>query len=136
MTEPSGENRQQLGKGAHLAPYRFQPGNGGRPKGARNKLGEAFIEALHDDFNEHGIAAIVKVRTDKPDQYLKVIASLLPKELTLNFGDERGELTDDELIERIRALTETVTPLLAGGTGGSENAASDPPGSQKPARVH
>lgn len=116
--------------------YQFKPGNPGRPKGARNKLGEAFIEALHDDFNEHGIAAIVKVRTDKPDQYLKVIASLLPKELTLNFGDERGELTDDELIERIRALTETVAPLLADGTGAASAAVGDPPGSQKPARIH
>jgi hypothetical protein len=28
---------------------RFGPGNPG-PKGSRNKLGEAFIEALHDDF--------------------------------------------------------------------------------------
>ncbi|MES2295220.1 MAG: hypothetical protein V4527_18130 [Pseudomonadota bacterium] len=118
---------------------RFIPGNNGgpgRPKGARNKLGEAFIEALHDDFKEHGVAAIVKVRDEKPDQYLKVIASLLPKELTLNFGDERGELTDDELIERIRALTETVTPLLAGGAGRSSDAACDPPGAEKPARVH
>ena len=136
MSETPRNNGEGTGKPKPPVEYQFKPGNPGRPKGARNKLGEAFIEALHDDFNKHGIAAIVKVRTDKPDQYLKVIASLLPKELTLNFGDERGELTDDELIERIRALTETVTPLLAGGAGGSENAASDPPGAQKPARVH
>ena len=40
---------------------RFLPGNsgfGGRPKGARSKLGEAFIQALHDDFEEFGVAAI------------------------------------------------------------------------------
>jgi hypothetical protein len=126
----SAEKRDERGK------FIVPPISPGRPKGARNKLGEAFIEALHEDFNEHGVAAIVKVRTDKPDQYLKVIASLLPKELTLNFGDERGELTDDELIDRIRALTETVSPLLTGGTGGSSTAVGDPPGSKGPARVH
>jgi len=31
--------------------YRFKPGNkfGGRTKGARNKLNEQFLQALHDD---------------------------------------------------------------------------------------
>lgn len=121
-----------------VAPW--QPGQSGnpagRPKGARNKLGEMFLAALHDDFEQNGIAAIVKVREEKPDQYLKVIASLLPKELTLNFGDDRGDLTDDELIERIRILTETVSPLLLGGTGGPPEATENQAGAQKPAAIH
>lgn len=118
---------------------RFLPGNsgfGGRPKGARNKLGEMFLQALHDDFKDHGAVAIVTVREEKPDQYLKVIASLMSKELTLNFGDDRGELTDDELIERIRILTETVSPLLLGGTGRPAEAIEDKAGAQKPAAIH
>ena len=39
-------------------PYRFRPGNSGRPKGSRNKLGEDFIAALAEDFAKHGMKAI------------------------------------------------------------------------------
>lgn len=73
----------------------------GRPKGSRNKLGEAFIEALHNDFQEHGVAAIQKVRDKKPDAYLKVIASLLPKEIKI---EATNDLSDAELDKRIRQL--------------------------------
>ncbi len=93
---------------------RFLPGNsgfGGRPKGSRNKLGEEFIQALHEDFHNHGVEAIEAVRNDKPDQYLKVIASILPKDINLNVN-QIGEMTDDELIERIRKLDATIQPFL------------------------
>lgn len=72
-------------------------GNGGRPKGARAKLGEAFIKALFEDFNENGVDAIAQVRDEKPDQYLKVIASLMPKEIT---GEDGGPL----IISRIELV--------------------------------
>ena len=64
----------------------FAPGKSGnpagRPKGARAKLGEEFLKALQADFAKHGAVTVANVRADKPDQYLKVIASLLPKEIT------------------------------------------------------
>ena len=71
----------EVGPGKPPVEHQFKPGNPGRPKGARSKLGEAFLEALLEDFTEHGVAAIVKVRDEKPDQYLKVVASILPKEI-------------------------------------------------------
>lgn len=93
---------------------RFVTGNigGGRPKGSRNKLGEAFLDDMFEDWRENGKAAIIAVRTDKPDQYLKVVASILPKELNVNVN-EVDSLTDDELIERIRALDAAIRPYLA-----------------------
>ena len=33
-------------------------GSTGRPKGSRNKLGEAFLEAMHADFEQHGVEVI------------------------------------------------------------------------------
>jgi hypothetical protein len=105
---------------AHL----FGPGNNanptGRPKGSRNKLGELFVQALQDDFAEHGIAAIQLVRAEKPDQYLKVIASIMPKDLNINVN-QMDSMTDDELIERIRSLDNAIRPFLAiEGTGGTD----------------
>lgn len=109
---------------------KFQPGQSGnpkgRPQGARSKLGEAFLEAMHNDFAEHGVAAIAKVRSAKPDQYLKVIASILPKDLNVNINQMDG-LTDDELIERIRALDATIRPFLdAQGTDGTGGGVGSP----------
>lgn len=100
---------------AHLDPkYHFKPGQvanpEGRPKGSRNKLGEAFVADLYEDWKHHGVEAIVKVRDDKPDAYLKVIASILPKEISVKQLDN---LSDDELIARLHELERIVRPFLA-----------------------
>ena|SRR5690554_3811841 len=117
---------------AHLNPdLQFKPGQSGNPKGrplgARSKLGEAFLEAMQQDFEANGIAAIVEVRETKPDQYLKVIASILPKELNVNVN-EVDSLTDDELIERIRAFDAAIRPYLA-LEGATEGESGAPPAS-------
>jgi hypothetical protein len=126
-----------------LAPARNEKGQfilgsigiGGRPVGARNKLGEAFIQALHDSFNEHGPETIEQVRTEKPDQYLKVIASLLPKDVNLSVNNEI-EMTDDELRERIRRLSSTIAPFLAAGDGEAGARAEAPGSAAKPPQLH
>jgi hypothetical protein len=98
----SGE-REQNPRYRGLRP--FQPGQSGNPKGrergSRNKLGEAFVDALHEDFQEHGPAAITACREENPAAYLKVVASLLPKELNIRAS---ADLTDEQLEQRIRQL--------------------------------
>jgi hypothetical protein len=84
---------------------RFISGNsgGGRPKGSRNQLGEAVVDDLYADWLAHGVATIEKVRAAKPADYLKVIASMVPKDLKVSAIES---MTDDELkasIERLLA---------------------------------
>ena len=88
---------------------RFLTGNsgGGRPKGSRNKLGEQFLEALVQDFTEHGQEAIVACREEKPTEYLKVIAGLLPKELLVR-KDPVDEMSDEEIADALDTLKSIV----------------------------
>jgi hypothetical protein len=53
----------------------------GRPKVSRHKIGEAFLAALHADFVQYGSCAIERVREERPADCLKVVASILAKEL-------------------------------------------------------
>ena len=68
----------------------FKPGQSGnpkgRPKGARNRLGTRFLEALEADFNQFGPEAIALVREKKPEVYIRVV---VPKEANINI--EAGE---------------------------------------------
>ncbi|WP_042777811.1 hypothetical protein [Sinorhizobium fredii] len=119
MTNETRNNGGKTGKPMPPVEHQFKPGNPGRPKGSRNKLGEAFLEAMHADFEEHGTEVIARVRADKPDQYLKVIASILPKDLNVNINN-MDDLTDDQLIERIRQLDSAIRPFLdSQGANGS-----------------
>jgi hypothetical protein len=76
-----------------LEAFCFKPGQSGnpkgRPKGARNRLGTQFLEALEADFNQFGPQAIALVREKKPEVYMRVVADLLPKEANINI--EAGE---------------------------------------------
>lgn len=98
---------------------RFLPGNSGgpgRPKGSRNKLGEAFLTALSDDFDTHGVEAIQAARHEDPVAYVKVVASLLPKELKIERSAVE-EMSDDELarlIDLVRAEVGTASEAREG----------------------
>ena len=102
----------------------FRPGQSGnprgRPKGARNRLGTQFLEALETDFNQFGPQAIALVREKKPEVYMRVVAVLLPKEANINveageaFVKLWGKISDglgDEMADSLDAEQEQSAPV-------------------------
>ena len=104
---------------------RFQPGNPGRPKGSKNKLGEDFIKALAEDFEEHGIDAIAIARRTDPVQYLKVIAAVIPKEV-IHTVEDYGDLSDSDLERELRAAAGALKALREAEGGGRQKALPAP----------
>jgi hypothetical protein len=100
---------------------RFLTGNsgGGRPKGSRNKLAEAFIADFHADWEENGAQAIRTMRAERPHEYVKVAASLLPREFKI---ETVSELSDEQLDARIRQLASLIEVGVAVASDGGEAA--------------
>jgi UTP:GlnB (protein PII) uridylyltransferase len=65
-------------------------------KGARNRLSTALLEALAKDFEEFGVEAVKITRIERPSEYLKIVAGILPKELEI-VDNRLAEVSDDEL---------------------------------------
>ena len=97
---------------------RFITGNngGGRKKGSRNRLTETFIAAIETDFADYGPEALAKLRADDPAAYLRIVASLVPRDLILkreqfpDYSDHTIEELED-LLKRERQNGDVVRSL-------------------------
>ena len=81
----------------------FKPGHGGRARGVKNRLSHAFLTALAEDFETHGAEAIRICRIEKPNEYLRVIAHLMPRELEISHNPIEA-ISDDQLITYIEHI--------------------------------
>jgi hypothetical protein len=82
-----------------------RPKSGGRAKGAKNRLSHAFLTALAEDFEQHGVETLQIARLERPVEYIKVVAGLMPKELEI-MDSRLTDLSDEELdvfIAKLRA---------------------------------
>jgi hypothetical protein len=79
---------------------------GGRPPGVRNRLSKAFLTDLLEEWREHGREAIKLMRIERPGDFVKVVASTLPKELLL--GDVMDDVADDRLDEMITVVNRMI----------------------------
>jgi hypothetical protein len=91
--------------------HKFEPGNshGGRRPGSRNRLTARVFEDVLAHWNEpvegrnisKGMAALEVMQKEKPSEYVKVILSLLPREVL--FGDTAFDDLADEQIDAMLA---------------------------------
>ena len=75
----------------------FQPGHTGRPRGTRNKLTGDFLRDLAAAWETDGASALKIMVKEEPSMFVRVVASLMPREVALDIGGPLTELSDDEL---------------------------------------
>jgi hypothetical protein len=94
---PDGPNNRE-----HL----WKPGQSGNPSGrrphSRNRLTEAFLKDMIADWEANGAKAIVTFREERPHEYVKLFAGLLPRKFEMKVS-EYDELSDEQLDARLGA---------------------------------
>jgi hypothetical protein len=94
------EDRTEKGK--------FLPGHGiagGRPVNSRNRLTTHLLNVLCKDFEEHGEAVVKITRIERPVEYLKIVAALLPRDFTVNDA-KLGDMSDEEIASLLATIRE------------------------------
>src|SRR5215217_8966203 len=78
----------------------------GRPQGTRNRasLNARFIEDLAKDWEEHGTDSIRIMRMERPAEYVKCVASILPRAVSITTEQAIQELSDEQLVETLTAI--------------------------------
>ena len=82
---------------------------GGRKPGVKNRLSHKFLEDLEAEWQEGGRIALKICRIEKPIEFAKLVAGLLPREFSIE--DSRLKDLDDQelevLINEMRAKLKT-----------------------------
>jgi len=101
----------------------FLPGRaktGGRIKGSRNKISEAFLKDLAAEWEASGPDALNIMAKEEPGNFVKVVAALLPKEFEINHN-QLADLNDDELETLINDLRAKLRTAIIRNAGDGEN---------------
>ena len=85
----------------------------GRPKGSRHKLGEAFLADMLEAWEINGKKAIADVLEKRPHEFIRTVASILPKQMEVKTTAVE-ELSDDELAVALATLRSAVAVAEAG----------------------
>ena len=119
VAKPASAPSRKLPK--EIEAHKWQPGQSGNPsgrnKGSRNKLAEQlfddflgdWLEASDDGKTTNGQKVIAKVRGKDPSTYLRIAASLLPKQLEVS---RARDMSDEELERRLAALVSALPEIL------------------------
>ncbi|MGB8238745.1 MAG: DUF5681 domain-containing protein, partial [Pseudolabrys sp.] len=79
----------------------FKPGQSGnprgRPQGSRNKLSEDFFRDLCDAWQAFGKPALMTAAWTHPVEFVRVVASLIPRELEATITPVTERMSDAQL---------------------------------------
>src|SRR5262245_29474912 len=98
----------------------FVQGSSGRPKGARNRLAARVFEDIFAHWCEpaapgsnmsKGQEALETLYKEKPGEYLRLTASVLPKEFV--FENVVSDLDDDQIDDLLTALRQRMVETRA-----------------------
>jgi hypothetical protein len=111
---------------------KFQPGQSGNPNGrkpgCRNRFNEAFITDAFNDWQLHGAEVFERVRAENPLGYLRVMASIVPRQFHIQSENNYQTLSEEELKQLARWSNQ---PAAARDSAGSTARAVAPPSSDK-----
>ena len=93
----------------------FKPGQspGGRPKGSRNKLSEEFFQDLYDVWQAFGKPALETMAMLYPAEFVRMVASLIPKEPEDTTPPVMERLSNAQLDALIAELQSGLDPAAA-----------------------
>ena len=68
---------------------------GGRKRGAKNKLTQAYLRDLHEIYLDGGKEKLKQALDERPDGFIKLVAALVPKDLDVKHsGDVTIQIID------------------------------------------
>jgi len=85
----------------------------GRPQGARSKFSEQACADALADWTANGAATLRRVRETDPSTYLRVLFSIIPKDIAVSI-ENRGPMEREEM-QKVRRLVEIIDACGAGG---------------------
>jgi hypothetical protein len=79
----------------------FKPGQSGnpkgRPQGSRNKLSEEFLADVHASWQVWGRPALMTAAITDPVSYVRMVASLMPREIEATITPVTERMSDAQL---------------------------------------
>ena len=92
-------------------PHLYKPGQTGnpkgRPKGSKNKLAEDFLKDVQEVWAESGITALRAAVQEKPSDFCKMVAGLVPKDVNVT-----ADHTVTHVGEPVSATADWIAGLL------------------------